>query len=244
MSKRRGEFYLQPNRKCEFATPEEEQQARQAALEEYLLVLKAVLPYILEKFARIPDPRQPLKTKHKITVVLFFGVIAFAFGYESRRQANREGTRPTVLEVLRSVFPEIDSCPHMDTVAGVLETISVEELESIHVAIVKQLIHNKKFQRLMVDGAYVVAIDGTQKWSGDWMFDPKLLTRTHHDGKTTYRVYVLEAALVGPKGIAIPLMSEFCENDPEAGEQKKQDCELKAFYRLSARLKSFFPSNG
>jgi hypothetical protein len=41
---------------------------------------------------------------------------------------------------------------------------------------VKKLIRNKKFRRLIVDGCYVVAVDGTQKWSGTSMFDPRLLT--------------------------------------------------------------------
>jgi len=38
-------------------------------------------------------------------------------------------------------------------------------------------------------------------------------------------IYVLEAALVGPQGIALPLMTEFCENPFDNSEQKKQDCE-------------------
>jgi len=39
---------------------------------------------------------------------------------------------------------------------------------------------------------------------------------------------------MGPQGIVIPLLTEFCENDPC---ESKQDCELKAFYRLAVRLK-------
>ena len=54
-------------------------------------------------------------------------------------------------------------------------------------------------------------------------------------------IYVLEAALVGPQGIALPLMTEFCENPFDNSEQKKQDCERKAFNRLSVRLKALFP---
>ncbi len=249
MPKKGGAFSVQPNRKCEYKTREEEQQARQKALEEYLLVLKAVLPLILKRLAAIPDPRDPKKTKHRLTVVLFYGILTFALGYASRREANREGTTPTIAEALRSVFPEVDSSPHWDTVERVLETLSVQELENIYIAAVKKLIYSGKFRRLIVDGSYVVAIDGTQKWSGGVKFDSRLLSRTHRDGKTTYHVYVLEAVLVGPEGIAIPLMSEFCENnDPEpdgsivvAARQQKQDCELKAFYRLAKRLKSLFP---
>jgi len=51
-------------------------------------------------------------------------------------------------------------------------------------------------------------------------------------------VYVLEAVLIGPQGVCIPLMAEFCENDDA---KTKQDCELKAFYRLAGRLKRLFP---
>lgn len=236
----RGEFHMQPNRKCEYATVEEEQQARQAALEEQLKLWMVMLPDILKKFDRIPDPRRPRNIRHKLTVVLFFGLLLFVFRYVSRREANRELTRPAVLEMLRAVFPEIDSCPHMDTVAGVLELISVDEIERIIGETVKRLIHTKKFQRMVADGCYVVAVDGTLKWSTDWEFSREALHKTHGD-TTKYQVYVLEAALVGPKGLAIPLMSEFCENLPDASEQTKQDCEIKAFYRLSARLKSLFP---
>ena len=110
----RSKFYLQSNRKNEWAIVEEEQQARQAALEEQLKTLQAVLPDILKKFDRIPDPRRPRSTRHKLTVVLLFGLLMFVFRYNSRREANREMTRPGVLEILRTVFPEVDSCPHMD----------------------------------------------------------------------------------------------------------------------------------
>jgi hypothetical protein len=50
---------------------------------------------------------------------------------------------------------------------------------------------------------------------------------------------VLEAKLVTANGFAFSLMTEFIENlDPQAD---KQDCELKAFYRLSRRLKARCP---
>jgi len=54
-------------------------------------------------------------------------------------------------------------------------------------------------------------------------------------------VYVLEANRVFHNGVSLPLLSEFlnyAEGDPD---DHKQDCELKAFYRLAARLKAYFP---
>jgi hypothetical protein len=50
---------------------------------------------------------------------------------------------------------------------------------------------------------------------------------------------VLEAKLVTPCGIVISVMSEFVENSGEF--VNKQDCELKALYRLLPRLKEAFP---
>jgi hypothetical protein len=50
---------------------------------------------------------------------------------------------------------------------------------------------------------------------------------------------VLEAKLITANGFAFSLLTEFIENrDPQAS---KQDCELKAFYRLAEKLKQRFP---
>jgi hypothetical protein len=50
---------------------------------------------------------------------------------------------------------------------------------------------------------------------------------------------VLEAKLITPNGFAFSLMTEFIENPGRY--PRKQDCELKAFYRLAKRLKQCFP---
>jgi hypothetical protein len=55
-----------------------------------------------------------------------------------------------------------------------------------------------------------------------------------------YYVNVLEANLVFPNGMSIPLMSEFSNYAEGDTETKKQDCEQKAFKRLAKRLKKEF----
>jgi hypothetical protein len=64
------------------------------------------------------------------------------------------------------------------------------------------------------------------------------MTQTHN-GKTTYYHPVLEAKWVAANGLAFSVMTEFIENPGE--KPTKQDCELKAFYRLAERLKQRFP---
>ena len=226
-----------PNRKSSWQTVEEEQKDRQKAVEAQLNVWRALLAGLLEKFSKLKDPRRPRSTRHKHTVLLVFGMLLFVFQYASRREANRELSRPGIFDVLRSVFPDIDSIPHMDTVERLLERIPADEIESILGNTVRKLLRSKKLQALLVENHYVVAVDGTQKYITSVDFAPQALRRQSKDGTVKHIVYVLEAAIVSPQGIVIPLMAEFCENQNDGSPETKQDCELKAFYRLATRLK-------
>jgi hypothetical protein len=51
--------------------------------------------------------------------------------------------------------------------------------------------------------------------------------------------YILQLSVVGPEGTLWPLMHE--EMDVDNPHTQKEDCELKAFQRLSSRLKREFP---
>ena len=84
-------------------------------------------------------------------------------------------------------------------------------------------------------------MDGTLKWSAAYPWAREAVTKQTKTGDTVYQAYVVEAVLVCPQGIAIPLMAEFCEHTVDAAPETKQDSELKAFYRLARRLKTAFP---
>lgn len=88
-------------------------------------------PALFQKLARIPDLRRPGSVRHTVTVLLFYGLLLFVFQYASRREANRQGTSPTLFAALHAVFPDIDSVPHFDTVERLLRTISVETGEAV-----------------------------------------------------------------------------------------------------------------
>jgi DDE_Tnp_1-associated len=74
-----------------------------------------VLPKLWKEVSKIPDPRQPKKVKHKLTVVLLYGLLSFVLQRASRREANRELSRPGFLDTLQGLFPELESLPHADT---------------------------------------------------------------------------------------------------------------------------------
>ena len=232
-----------PNRKSEYKSVEEEQEARQFTATEQARVFRAQLPILLKRLSKIEDPRNPKKIKHNLTLLMIYGILMFVFQISSRREANKEMTRPQFMESLKMLFPELEAMPHNDTLMRLLSKIEVVEIEAALIAAVRKLIKNKKFTRYLVDHCYPVAIDGTQKFARDVLWSEECSEREVKDGEGTkmqYYVYVLEANLVFPNGMSIPLMSEFSNYAEGDTETKKQDCEQKAFKRLAKRLKKEF----
>jgi hypothetical protein len=123
----------------------------------------------------------------------------------------------------------------------------VDQIETFYLDMLKRLIRKKTFKNLLHKKRYLVAVDGTQKYIMDECWDERYLRRKIHDkdGEYQYYAYVLEAVLLLSNGMVLPLMSVFLENNAELEKiendaEWKQDCELKAFYRLARRLKREF----
>ena len=233
-----------PNSLSAYATVAEEQQAREEAVSGQIRVLRRELPALLEQLEQIPDPRNPNKCRHRLHVLLLYGLLMFVLQFASRREANRKMTHPCFEANLKLLFPELDTLPHADTLYRLLRNIDVTHLEEAHVDVVKRLIRGKHFRRYLINHAYPIAIDGSQKFDRDTLWDENLLERQvgPEDARhPQYYVYVLEASLAFHNGLVIPLLSEFLEYGQGNVEANKQDCELRAFTRLSERLKALFP---
>ena len=238
------------NSTSHFETIDEEGDARTEAVTTLILLMRQLLPLLLRRFAKIPDPRNPNKLKHRLTVLMVYGILVFVFQYASRRAANAEITRPMFEHNLRLLFPQLERLPHADTLFRLLCRIDVGEIEQAHLALVTQLIRNKKFSRYLINNCYPIGIDGSQKIAFSTLWDEQLLQRrigpkvdpdSDEEQRYQYYVYVLEASLCFRNGMVIPLMSEFLDYQQGDGEQRKQDCESKAFHRLAARIKKAFP---
>ncbi len=211
-------------------TIEDERREYEDIVAAQLAPWKKILPQLLSKFAKMKDPRNPVKIKHKIAVVMVFGLFQFLFRQRSRRDFNENLTAPTILNTLSGFFPEINSNPHADTIARVLERIDLAEIESILISLVRQLIKGKKFKKLLIQKCLPISIDGTQKVTRDGQLQEEgwlLRTITTKEGeKYQQYVYVLEANITFANGLNIPLLTEYCYldidslNDPQA----KQDC--------------------
>jgi len=233
-----------PNRQSELRTLAEEQAERQLTVEGQFGAFRARLPSLIQRLRLIPDPRDPRSVKHKLTVLLLYGLCLFVLQFASRREAGRELSRPQFWQNLRLLFPELESLPHPDTLNRVLARIEVEEIQAAMADLIERLIRHKKFWRYLVDQRYLVAIDGTQKFVRDVPWAAEALQRqvgAPGAAKPQFYVYCLEASLVFPGGISIPLHTEFLEYTDGDVAKTKQDGELKAFYRLAQWLKGRFP---
>lgn len=238
------------NGKSEWTTVAEEKQARQEAVEEQLRVYRNILPVLLKRFEKIPDPRNPKTIKHKSTVLMLYGILLFAFQMASRRQANREMTMPQFQENLKLLFPELDSVPHQDTLNRLLARIPVDQIQETLLELIERFIRNKKFNRYLTSSRYPIAMDGTQKlvrnlvcWAEECL--ERQVQHKEENGTVStqaqYYVYVLEANFAFPNGLTIPLMSEFLSYTEGDQANSKQDCEQKAFKRLAEKIKKRFP---
>lgn len=235
----------QSNGTSPYSSQEEEEAARQRAVIAFIEAVRPQLPALLRALKGIKDPRDVKKIEHQLALVLFYGILCFVLHAASRREANRELSGPVLLAHLRQYFPELERIPHQDTLNRLLCGIEVEKIQDLHVDMIRRLVKNKKFDRFLINGRYPVAIDGTQKLVRKELPSSEWQQRTVNKGteaeRTQYYVYVLEASLSFANGMTLPLLSEFLNYEKGDTERDKQDCEVKAFKRLTARLRGEFP---
>ena len=225
-------------------TIKEEQEFRQDVVAAQIPTWKAVIPELLKKLSRIPDPRRLKSIKHKVAVLMLVGLLMFVFKIKSLRAVNNEMGKPQLLASLQDIFPELDGMPHASTLSRFLDRIDLGHIEKAHIAMIKDLLKKKKFQKALIFGHLPLSIDGVQKVVRDGVLhDANWLERTikiKGDAiKVQKYIYVLEANMTFQNGLTIPLMSEFLYFEGNQN-QAKQDCELTAFPRLISKIKLFF----
>ena len=206
--------------------------------------LRALVRHVLPDFGNwlgnVPDTRNALRIYYPVQKLLWTTILTFLCGARSRRDFRASSTTPAFLANLNWLTGTVqEAVPHPDTLVYLLERLPSEALEELSAKCVHTLMRNRVLDDGRLLGHYIIAIDGTGIRSSDVRHCATCLTQEHKDGTTTYYHTVLEAKQVTPDGLVFSVASEFVENaDPNAS---KQDCELKALYRLLPRLKERFP---
>ncbi len=113
------------------------------------------------------------------------------------------------------------------------------------------MIRAKLFDKYRFNGLFHIVIDGTGLYSTKTNLGEHSITKTFNKGEeneyTLYSYYALEAKLICGN-MAFSFATEFVENETYTDEDgntyrkfDKQDCELKASYRLLKTIKKRFP---
>jgi hypothetical protein len=190
-------------------------------------------------FQALTDRRDPAHRTYTLPTLMATGVLMFLLRLGARRQIAALLRENGPSRAKYQAWLQAPECPHGDTLNYAFMRSEVAEVQAVVTTMTHTLIRRKLFYQERLLGHYhLVAVDGTGFLTYPERHCPHCLTRTHH-GHTTYYHPVLEAKLITPSGWAVSLMTEFIENPGE--QPTKQDCELKAFYRLMRRLKTRFP---
>jgi hypothetical protein len=190
-------------------------------------------------FQGVTDPRHPAYITYPLPALMATGVLMFLLRLGARRQVGNllRGNGPSAAKY--QILFGVASCPHGDTLNYLYARLNVAEVQEVVTGMTETLIRRKVLYRhRLLDKYFLVVVDGTGMLTFSERHCPYCMTRTYQ-GYTFYYHPVLEAKLVTPTGFVFSLMTEFIENPGE--NPTKQDCELKAFYRMAERLKQRFP---
>ena len=170
--------------------------------------------------------------------IMLGGLSLFLFKAGSRNQQNNSRADGYFSKQYHHLFGL--KLPHQDAVHDVLCDLPSEKVEHLKMDMMSWMFEQKWLRNYrLFNKYYLVAVDATGIVTFNERHCAHCMTKTSKNGKTTYFHYVLEAKLITRDGHAFSLASEWIEN-PES-DFDKQDCERKAFERLSQKLKKQYP---
>ncbi len=160
-------------------------------------------------------------------------------GFDQQRQSGQAARNLGALCGQSPEDPRFGGEPTVtcsDNAARHASRVDPELVAQIPVLIFRDLLERRFFDHArLFERWYVMVLDGSVKEKCRQGFEAGGKSST---GTARYR-YVLQLSVLGPENTLLPLMHE--EMDVVDPETEKEDCELKAFQRLSQRLKKQFP---
>jgi len=208
--------------------------------------VRKVFPALPRQLDRLPDPRRQDMCRYSGSHIWFSGVLMFLSRTGSRHafdQTRNSGQAPQNMGAFcgqTAEDPRFDGEVRItctDNLVHHLGRVDASCVEELPVELCEQLLKRRMFDSARLFGSwYILLFDGTvqEKCRKDFEQGGK------SGGKRGARYrYVLQCGLLGPGGTFFPFMHEHVDmHDPRTD---KEDCELKAFFRLAPRLKARFP---
>ena len=207
-------------------------------------IIKQYFPCLISKLDKLTDTRHQSYVEYTMSTITITRLLGLLCGITSMRQTTEIFNTEKAIQNIASLLEvKLEELPHYDTINNVFERIDIEQLRGIQKYMVQRLIRSKMFDKYRYKGKYFqIVVDGTRLATFKERHCEHCLKRTYNKGQkdeySIYYHYVLEAKLV-VGDIVISIDTEFVENEEENIE--KQDCEIKAFYRMAKRIKEQYP---
>lgn len=207
-------------------------------------IIKQYFPQLIEKLEKLTDTRHQSYVEYSMSMITVTRLLGLLCGIKSMRETTEKfNTEETIKNIANLLEIELEEIPHYDTINNVFEKLEIGELRKIQKYMVNKLIRNKMFDNYRFKNKYFqIVVDGTGIMSFKERHCKHCLKRTYNKGEeneySKYYHYVLEAKLV-VGDMVISIDSEFVENEDE--DVEKQDCEIRAFYRMAERIKKEHP---
>lgn len=221
-------------------------------LEELLIILKQYFPKFYDLLDNLTDNRNHSYITYDVKICIITKLLSLCSGIRSMndlgRKFNTYETINNINNILNSNYIEL---PHKDTIINVIKELKFSDLEFIQTYMIKTLIRSKMLDKYRFNGLFHVVIDGTGLFSSKIDLGEHAITKVFNEGLDNeyklYSYYALEAKLVCGN-MTFSLATEFVLNETYTDKLgntfrkfDKQDCELKAAYRLLGKIKKRFP---
>jgi len=193
----------------------------------------------------LPDPRRQDRCRYRGAHIwwqimgTFLSRAGSRHGFDQQRNSGEAPWNMGELCDQPGQDPRFDGQPTVtcsDNAARHAARVDPAQVQEIPLKMIRELLQRRLFDEARLFGHwYVLIVDGSVQ--------EKCRQGGAQDGKTAaggarYR-YVLQVMILGPHGQVFPFLHESVDlHDPVAD---KEDCELKAFLRLSQRIKREFP---
>jgi hypothetical protein len=215
--------------------------------EEFIKIKKHFFKDINSKLKGVNDKRNQSYIAYSTDILLFTLIMKNVSGIKSMNKMTREFNKEECINNISKAlgYTDLEELPHYDTINNFLKILGNEEIENIRDYMIKQLFKKRCLEQYrLLDKYWIIAVDGTGIATFHEKHCEHCLKREYKNkdsGEVEETVYfhsVLEAKLI-LGDMVFSIGTEFIENENEIYD--KQDCEIKAFKRLAARMKEKYP---
>jgi hypothetical protein len=166
------------------------------------------------------------------------GLMIFLLKLGSRRQWNEERGRDQ-FDLNVSSFFHSQRIAHGDSLNYFLQSLETKHLHTVRLKLIRELRRKKVLDQFRLSAGYLLlVVDGTGMMHFGSRHCQDCWSQRLTNGEWVYSHPVLEAKIVCANGLVVSIGSELLRNEEGAD---RQDCELKAFYRLAPRIKRDCP---